>query len=236
MVSKTLKVKMQMKMKICLLLAVALTIIAGCKYDGGGGAVAPLFEKWTVLTGLPCVDAPSNTELLNESGSLALFAGETAEDTTSNNDPNTPCLRNSLFLRRRKTDGSYQWRLILTTGSDWRTPNCIGTWCSCHTQCLKDNFFVRKARFASDGRHLWLVCNSGSCTFTVVCSYDVHDRIFRALIDGADVEDAADGTILVKDKKFYPDDDRGAAWHDVWITPEGKIVREGEITLRGSDL
>ena len=38
-------------------------------------------------------------------------------------------------------------------------------------------------------------------TFSVVCSYDVQDRIFRALIDGADVEDAADGTILVKEKK-----------------------------------
>ena len=73
-------------------------------------------------------------------------------------------------------------------------------------------------------------------TFSVVCSYDVQDRIFRALIDGADVEDAADGTILVKDKKFYPDDDRGAAWHDVWITPDGEIVRKGKITLRGSDL
>ena len=100
----------------------------------------------------------------------------------------------------------------------------------------EDNFFVHKARFASDGRHLWLVCDTYTYTFSVVCSYDVHDRIFRALIDGAGVEDAADGTILVKEKKFYPDDDRGAAWHDVWITPDGKVVREGEITLRGSDL
>ena len=100
----------------------------------------------------------------------------------------------------------------------------------------EDNFFVHKARFASDGRHLWLVCNSGSCTFTVVCSYDIYDRTFRVLIDGTDAEEQSDGTSLVKYKKFYPDDDRGAAWHDVWITPDGKVVREGEITLRGSDL
>ena len=199
-------------------------------------SVAPISESQAELPGTPCVVAPGKVELLYESGSLALFAGETAEDATSNNDPNTLCLRNSLFLRRRKTDGSYQWRLILTTGSDWRTPNCIGTWCSCHTQLLKDNFFVHKARFASDGRHLWLVCNSGSCAFTVVCSYDIYDRTFRVLIDGSDAEEQCDGTILVKDKKFYPDDDRGAAWHDVWITPDGKVVREGEITLRGSDL
>ena len=93
-----------------------------------------------------------------------------------------------------------------------------------------------KARFAADRRHLWLVCATDSCTFSVVCSYDVYDCIFRALIDGADVENARDGTILVKGKKFYPDDDLGAAWHDVWITPDGKIVREGPITLRGSDI
>ena len=54
------------------------------------------------------------------------------------------------------------------------------------------------------------------------------------LVDEADEEE--DGTIRVKGKKFYPNDDRGAAWHDVWITPNGKIVREGKITLRGSDL
>lgn len=44
-----------------------------------------------------------------------------------------------------------------------------------------------------------------------------------------------DGTILVTGQKFYPkeDDGRGAAWRNVWLTPDGKIVRKGEITLRG---
>ena len=228
-------------MKISLLLVVAFAVVVGCKYDGGGGAAAPVPDKWAALTGLPCVAAPGNAELLDESGSLALFAGETAEDSTSNNEereehPDFPSFRNSLFLRRRVADGAYEWRLILTTGSDWHTPDGLDRWCSAQTENLKRCFFVRKARFAADGRHLWLVCDTYTYTFSVVCSYDVHDRIFRALIDGADVEDAADGTILVKDKKFYPDDDRGAAWHDVWITPDGKVVREGEITLRGSDL
>lgn len=47
-----------------------------------------------------------------------------------------------------------------------------------------------------------------------------------------------DGTILVTGQKFYPkeDDGRGAAWRNVWLTPDGKIVRKGEITLRGADL
>jgi len=43
-------------------------------------------------------------------------------------------------------------------------------------------------------------------------------------------------SVAANDKKFYPNDDCGAAWHDVWISPDGKIVREGEITLRGSDI
>ena len=61
---------------------------------------------------------------------------------------------------------------------------------------------------------------------------------FRALIDGNGPEEQPDGTILVHGKKSYPnpDDGLGAIWRDVWITPDGKVVREGEITLRGSDL
>jgi len=232
---------MQMKTKISSLLAAVLAVVAGCKYDCGGEFAASLTDKWAALTGLPCVAAPGKAELLDESGPLALFSGETAEDSAINDKeheehPDFPSFRNSLFLRRRVADGSYEWRLILTTGSDWRIPDGLGRWCLAQTESLKRRFFVRNACFASDGRYLWLVCDTYTYTFSVVCSYDVHDRIFRALIDGADVEDAADGTILVKDKKFYPDDDRGAAWHDVWITPDGEIVRKGKITLRGSDL
>ena len=223
-------------MKISLLLAVALAVVAGCKYERGGESIVRSSDEWSALTGLPCVTKPGNAKLLDESGALALFSGETAEDSASNNAPDVLDRRNSLFLRRCTATGMYQWRLILTTGSNWRTPDGMGRWCSAQTQCIKGCFFVLKACFAADGRHLWLVCVTDSCTFTVVCSYDVYECIFRALIDGADVEDARDGTILVKGKKFYPDDDLGAAWHDVWITPDGKIVREGPITLRGSDI
>jgi hypothetical protein len=64
------------------------------------------------------VAAPANTELLDESGSLALFVGETAEDLAVNGAEEK--LRNSLFLRRGTADGTYEWRMILTTDSDWR--------------------------------------------------------------------------------------------------------------------
>ena len=73
-------------MKISLLLVVAFAVVVGCKYDWGGDDAAPLSEKWIALTELPCVAAPGKAELLDESGSLALFAGETAEDSTSNNE------------------------------------------------------------------------------------------------------------------------------------------------------
>ena len=214
----------------------ALAVVAGCKYDQVGETIARSSDKWPALTGLPCVEAPVNAELLDESGALALFSGETAEDSASKNDPSSDYRRNSLFLRQRMANGRYQWRLILTTGSDWRAQDGMGQWCASQTSWIKNCFLVLKARFAADGRHLWLVCVTDSCTFTVVCSYDVYDRKFQALIDGADVEDARDGTIRVKEKKFYPNDDLGAAWHDVWITPDGTIVREGAITLRGSDI
>ena len=230
-----------MRTKINLLLVVALAVVVGCKYDGGGGAAAPLSEKWIALTELPYVAAPDNAELLDESGSLALFSGETARDVESNKardaDPDRP-YRNSLLLRRRMADGTDEWRVLLASGSNWREAAGADEWCLSQSRWLKDYFNIREAKFASDGRHLWLVCNTCNALWEVVCSYDVQTAELRALIDGNAPEDQPDGTLLVHGKKSYPhpDDGLGAIWRDVWITPEGKVVREGEITLRGSDL
>ena len=226
-----------MRMKIGSIFAVALAVIAGCKY-GVGESAARVSEKWAALTALPCVAAPGKAELLDESGSLALFSGETAEDSVSNNDPNIPYSRNSLFLRRRATDGTDEWRLILTTGSNWREATGMSKWCSFQASDLKNNFYIRKAKFGLDRRHLWLVCDTGIPFWDVVCSYDVQKDEFRALIDGFSLEEQSDGTLLVHGKKSYPDPDdgHGAIWRDVWINLNGKILRKGEITLRGSDL
>ena len=89
---------------------------------------------------------------------------------------------------------------------------------------------------SKDGRFIWLVCDRHISMYYVVCRFDLHENTLAVLIDGDSADEEEDGTIRVKGKKFYPNDDRGAAWHDVWITPNGKIVREGKITLRGSDL
>ena len=112
----------------------------------------------------------------------------------------------------------------------------MSEWDSSQSSWLKKHFYIMGAKFGLDKRHLWLVCNTDIPLWNVVCSYNVQTDEFRALIDGEAPEEQPDGTILVHGKKSYPNDDLGAAWRDVWITSEGKIVREGEITLRGSDM
>ena len=186
--------------------------------------------------GTPYRTEPRETKLLCKSGDLSLVAGETAADTAANQSEQEPYCRNSLFLKRRKADGTTEWRLLLTTGSDWREAAGMGEWCSFMAGDVKRCFLVSKASFSSDGRHLWLVCNPHTSLYYVACSYDVYDHTLRVLIDGDTADEQSDGTILVKNKKFYPNDDLGAAWHDVWITPDGTIVRKGPITLRGADL
>ncbi len=192
-----------------------------------GGAAMP---------GTPYRAVPKEAELLSESGELALFAGETAEDSASNMARKPESLdpyRNSLFLRRRKADGTVEWRLVLTTGSEWREAAGMDTWCTDRAKDVKDCFHVFKASFSSDGRHLWLVCNPHTYTYNVVCSYDFHNRTFRVLIDGDTADEQPDGTILAKNKKTYLFDDNGeplgARFYDAWINPEGKVVRKGKL-------
>ena len=204
-------------------------------------SATPSINEWAALTARPCVAAPRDAELLDESGALALYVGETAEDADSNKardtDPDCPS-RNSLFLRRRNVDGTDEWRLLLTTGSNWREATGLSEWCLSQSSDLKNHFYIKDAKFASDRRHLWLVCNTCNALWDVVCSYDVQKGEFRVLIDGDSIEEQPDGTLLVHGKKSYPDPDDGlgAIWRDVWINLDGEIVRKGEITLRGSDL
>ncbi len=230
-----------MNMTNTILFCAALAAIAGSGYasEGSDKPSTPLAATRLELFGSHYQAKPEKAKLLCESGKLALFAGETAEDSAYNKarEPKSldPC-RNSLFLRHRRANGTDEWRLVLTTGCDWREADGMSKWESCQVSGLKGCFEIRKAGFSSDGRHLWLVCDSHTYTYSVVCSYDVCNHTFRVLIDGDTADEQSDGTILVKNKKFYPNDDLGAAWHDVWITPDGTIVRKGPITLRGADL
>lgn len=147
--------------------------------------------------------------------------------------------RNSLFLRRRTTNGKTEWRLILTSGSDWKDADGMGEWGKMRASDVRSCYNVVNASLSKDGRYIWMVCNP-SCSFwwNVVCRFDLCENALAVLIDGDSADEQPDGTILVTGKKSYPspDDGLGAIWRDVWINPKGEIVRNGEITLRGSEL
>lgn len=231
-------------MKTCLSLTAGVLIaltFSGCApddektpavSDGAAESAAPFSGERVTLPGTPCAQTPQNVELLDESGALALYAGLTAEDEAYNrNNPECPS-RNSLFLRRRAADGQDEWRLLLTTGSDWREADGTSTWCSVHARRMKADFEVLRARFSADNRRLLLVCNTHSYTFSVVCVYDALNGTMRVLGDGDSAEEESDGTIWVMNKKTYlydyNGDSLGAAWYDKWITPDGFSVRKSE--------
>lgn len=228
-----------MTKEIAIIFAV-MVAFAGCRYapkDNAKATVSRISDRIATL-GTPYPSAPYKTEVLCEFGNLSLVAGETEPDMAVNKlrQEGDSYYRNSLFVKLRKAGGTVEWRLLLTSGSNWRNAADMGSWCLDRAKDVNDCFYVFKASFSFDGRHLWLVCNPHTGTYSVVCSYDVYDNTFRVLTDGYTADEQPDGTILVEGKKFYPNDDLGAAWRDVWLTPDGKIVRKGEITLRGADL
>lgn len=212
------------KWALLLIIGVAASI-AGCRY-------APEWSDLWVELGTPYKAEPANAELLYEKGGISLYAGETETDVAFNAESDWET-RNSLFLKRRNADGSAEWRLLLTTGSDCRDAEDNSS-----AGLTTGNFRVLKASLSHDGRHIWLVCDPHTSLYCLAYAYDVYDNTFRYLTNGDNAIEQPDGTILVTGQKFYPkeDDGRGAAWRDVWLTPDGKIVRKGEITLRGADL
>ena len=96
---------------------------------------------------------------------------------------------------------------------------------------------IRRANLSKDGRSIWLVCDSHNSLFSLVCRYDLREKAFWVLTDGDSADEQPDGTIFVEDKKMYLTDENGeplgARWYDLWMTPEGKIVRKGK--LRSAD-
>ena len=196
-------------------------------------------EERLASFGTPYAAEPTDAKLLNVYGDFALFSGETEADVAANQSDENTRHRNSLFLRRRTTNGKTEWRLILTSGSDWKDADGMGEWGKMRASDVRSCYNVVNASLSKDGRYIWMVCNP-SCSFwwNVVCRFDLCENALAVLIDGDSADEQPDGTILVTGKKSYPspDDGLGAIWRDVWINPKGEIVRNGEITLRGSEL
>ena len=110
----------------------------------------------------------------------------------------------------------------------------MGEWSKMWASDIRSCCRVVEASLSKDGRYIWMVCDP-SCTFCwdVVCRFDLRENTLCVLIDGFDAIEQPDGTILVKGKKTYLSDENGeplgARWYDLWMTPEGKIVRKGRL-------
>ena len=193
-----------------------------------------LSEERLALLGTPYAPEPKEAKLLSEYGDCALFAGETAADVAANQSDEDTWSRNSLFLKRQKADGTAEWRLILTSGSDWKEADGMGEWGKMQVSDIRSCCKVVKASLSKDGRYVWMVCDP-SCTFwwDVVCRFDLRENTLAVLIDGDSADEQPDGTILVKGKKTYLSDEKGeplgARWYDLWMTPDGKVVRKGRL-------
>lgn len=181
---------------------------------------------------------PTDLKLLDEKGSLALYSGKTAEDAAFvaaelERDPETPLWRNSLFLRRPAADGGHEWRVILTSGTTWKTPEGEDSWPVQNPMYdLKMCLHVLDAKFSSDPRHIWLELDPHTYTWFAICSYDLQDNVLDVLCGGGGIEVCPDGTLCIKNLKTYlygeNGESLGAVFYDRWITPDGTVVRESE--------
>lgn len=204
-------------MKLYQLAFVVAIIVCGCRY------------RRVNLPGMPYAAAPENAELLYKVDDLALFAGKTESDIAFNNS-NDWLQRNSLFMRRRMGSGREEWRLIMTAEGDWKLAEGMGEWCNDRAEDARRDFCVMKARLSKDRQSVWMVCDPHTSTYSIVCRLDLNTNTFRVLMDGDTAEEQPDGTILVKGKKTYLNDENGeslgAAWYDLWMTPDGKVIRK----------
>ncbi len=180
---------------------------------------------------MPYASEPKNAELLYEVNDLALFAGETESDIAFNKS-NDWLQRNSLFMRRRMGSGREEWRLVMTAEGEWMLAEGMDEWCNARAEDARWDFRVMEASLSKDRQSVWMVCDPHIGTYYIVCRLDLNKNTFRVLIDGHAAEEQPDGTILVKGKKTYLNDENGeslgAAWYDLWMTPDGKVIRKTE--------
>lgn len=196
-----------------------------------------LSEERLASLGSPYAEEPKDAKLLNEYGDLALFSGETEADVVHNAEGENKegwGIRNSLFLRRHMAGGKDEWRLVLTSGSDWKKADGMGEFGRIWVDDIRSCLNVERASLTRDGRTLWMVCNPPcSYWFDVVCRFDLRENTLAVLTDGDSADEQPDGTILVKGKKTYLSDENGeplgAGWYDLWMTPDGKVVRKGRL-------
>ena len=178
---------------------------------------------------------PKNADMLNEYGDQALFVGETDADVEFNKTNETQRC-DSLFLKRRNKDGMDEWRLLLTTGSDWREADGMDKWSLGLSSDIKTCLNIVDAKFTSDKKYVLMICDTDIYSWNVACAYNIYDRSLRVFMDGFALLEQSDRTFLIKNKKTYFSDKNGeplgARWYDVWITPDGKVVKKGKLKTK----
>ena len=216
---------------------VAFVTIMWCVHAScvGAKSATRFSEERLASPGSPYHAEPKNAKLLHEYGGLALFAGETEADVAFNAAPKRKDdgWRNSLFLRRSTANGKVEWRLMLTTGCDWKDDDGMGEWAKNWAGDIRNCLNVVRARLSRDGRYVWMVCNPPiSFEYDIVCRFDLRENSLRVLTDGDSADEEPDGTIWVLNKKIYlygkNEEPGGAAWIEEWITTDGEVVRKGE--------
>jgi len=114
----------------------------------------PRHNDQVAMIGTPYAAVPGSAELLYESGNISLFAGETAEDVVANQVGEESSPRNSLFLRRRTKEGKTEWRLFLTSGSDWKDADCMSEFGRIWVDDIRKCYKVVRASLSKDGRYV----------------------------------------------------------------------------------
>lgn len=176
-----------------------------------------------------------NAKLLYETGDVALFSCETAADVESNAQKALTAeegdfyYRNSLCLRRHANGEGDEWQLLVTTEGDWKSAADMDDWGLYHANELRVRFEVYQATLSADGNEVWMVCNSGSGFFSVVCRYNIRENSLKVVSDGSGVELLPDGKVLIKEVKSYHYDENGeslgARWQDVKVDSSDNAQR-----------
>lgn len=215
----------------------ALAVLGGgCVGWGGGGVGA---DVRAVPAGEAYVGTPGRLEELNELGEWALYAGETEEDAAFvaaevEKDPEMALPRNSLFLRRPAADGVPEWRVVLTSGAEWRAEG-MSDWME---EEFRARLHVLDARFSADRRRILLVLDPHTHAWFAVCTYDWRAKVLRFLSDGGGIDELPDGTLLVKEVKTYRRDANGeslgAVWEDKVFAADGRAIPDPDPRGRAS--
>jgi hypothetical protein len=230
---RNVKVKYK-KFMLMIAAAMAVVVMGGCCCSPKGYDVVS-FKSLLESSGVVYKGEPKNAASVFEAGALALFVGETDEDVEFNKTSKDRDLsdRNSLFLKCRNKDGASEWRLLLTTGSDWRKADGMDKWCLSMASDIKGLLNIRDAKLTTDNRYILMVCDVNIPLYLVACCYDVYNQNFRVFMDGDGLSEQPDGTFLIKNKKTYHFDKNGeslgARWYDVWVTLDGEIIRKGKL-------